>query len=1623
MAEAYKGLTIRIGADAQPLTRVLKNVNSAARSTAREMRNITAALKKDPGNTSLLNMQLRAMADNSRAAANKVNILQREFKQLVSTGPGGMKNLAAAMQNIETETAIARNNFNSLDQALEGVYDTVIKYNTAVKGMSTDEAATALRTLRREAKNSADEVGMLEKELRKVWSEKPNLIPFNTKSVDEAIIKWKELRKEAVAAEKVLENCNRVSALKNLSLDIELAKVQMKEMHVEAIGVRNALAQIGTSPAAKQATAQQKLLAQATKDAQNQLEAAVNISNSLPRSFEAASMKARSLEQVTKLLENQLDGAQAKLKTLDGSTVGKIEKEFITTGNAVRVTTDRVAEYRTQIDLAEDELKSLKAIQKSFSSGDAYWEVLENEISKVNNKLKETRTNLSNTEAKLAAANKAHAYRTAELDVQKLNSQLAANQRLVATASQRWVQFGASIRTAGYSMTSTVGAMAIMGGMYAIQAATDIDSAYRNMRKTVNGTEEQFEHLRDAALKFSQTHFTSADQILEIESIGGQLGIAVQNLEKFAETVSNVDIATNLDTETISQNLGQLTNIMNDMNQDLQSGPGSMEAYGDALVRLGNNTAAQEDKIQNVMMRIASMGTICNMSTPDLLALAAATAATGQGAEAAGTALSRTFSGIESAVNGSERALAKLAESGDLTEDEIEDLTESIEKSENKLKVFAEVAGMSAEEFKAAWNGDNVMQDAFKPFIEGLRRIADEGGSVDSVLSELGINSVRQKQTLQGLTQTVDILGNAVTMSNDAWNGVSDQWGAAGDAAREAERKAEGFSGQLEMLKNNAKVLASELLEALTPALISAVDVVRDVVSAFKDLPDGVKQAIVLGGVLTALSGPMMTFGGNAISATASFVGFLNKTKGGTSVLEGFGQKIFGLGSGLSKVGKEGSIASGIMGKLGGGVKGVGQAMFSLSGAALPVTLAFGTLGAAIGLSIKQAADLYEGVNSARRTTDKLNESSKKLKDSVRKSFSSIGDSINSNLTANLEDAQNRYEEFAEKIVSSREQLASAAEQTASKIGMIRQSASDAASLMEKLQKNGSLTELEYEQLSLAIDNYNQTTGDSVQLTKNEDGAIRVLKDGVDLTADSFRELAKAQEIAAKKEYFTKAANAGYENRLEAIKELQQAQRDLAEAQATIDNFGARPDTVSDGGVAAQNYDKQLAEAQGTLDAAKERVKGYVSSLNSLTKEERAATEMLALFDSAAAKQEGTLEHLIYTNENVQAAFEGSNSSISDFKKILEKAGVSADSLTETDLVSVVGDWDGSISDLAKHLNDAKLISDEARASLEGLSLLHIGDKTFIVGDDGTIDEEEAKLAGIQQFVIDGKHYYVTDDGSIYDQESQIFDLESMKIGDKYFIVNDEGTALNAQGELIALDNFQIGDKPLYITTDGLKTAEGDLYTFDDLGLSAKDFEVTDEGTIRISEDKLGSLNKTIESVPKNVEVKATADTSDATAKFNNLKDLIASVNSKAVDLGASMLVTAMGQNATGGFRRLASQRNLALHAAGAFITNGTTYIGSDRNGVHHIAGEAGREFVQHHADGTTSIIPLQNRKYMAPFVSAVADMLSGGSQNVISKDDLYKVADAVIRSNQQQGDIVLVIDDREMGRIVRKFA
>ena len=231
--------------------------------------------------------------------------------------------------------------------------------------------------------------------------------------------------------------------------------------------------------------------------------------------------------------------------------------------------------------------------------------------------------------------------------------------------------------------------------------------------------------------------------------------------------------------------------------------------------------------------------------------------------------------------------------------------------------------------------------------------------------------------------------------------------------------------------------------------------------------------------------------------------------------------------------------------------------------------------------------------------------------------------------------------------------------------------------------------------------------------------------------------------------------------------------------------------------------------------------------------------------------------------------------------------------------------------------------------------------------------------------------------------------------GDMEAALESAGLAVDSlTGKIEKSNSVELRDKYATVTLeDGqLLDAQGNVYTWNGTDLVDQDGNVViDQKELVDAQGNLVTWNGT-EMRSKSASV--SVDTSGIDAARNKWEWW------QPATKWAEVVVSKLGiGDAAGGFYQ--------LHAAGDFITNGPISLGRDRDGINHIAGEAGREWVKFHADGTTSIVPIENRKYLRPYAEEIASMIGGsGTTNYYITLD-YKAGDD---ANKLFGDFTRMV-------------
>lgn len=1339
MADTYRGLTIRIGGDTTQLSNAIKGVNRDASNLESILRKTSQALKINPASLKAAELRMQALSDKSTDLYAKAKILSTAYEQIRISDE--FRKAQAYVEKTGDSVGSATTRFNTLNSELEKIkrgfaeldgVDTSIQKNYTEWNKSAQENIKSMRDL-----------GVI---------------------TQDDYEKYRQLVSAQQQAQDAMDMTKSVAQMRDLDAEITKTKETAKSLAQQYVDLRVEQSAIrgNTFKETEAELAKTKMTALTLEQQLEKVDKALDLD---PQSIATLSLKMQLLAEKSSNSNTELEQVKKRLSELgniDGvvSDAKNVNQEF--------------TKWRTSLENSVQELNQAKAVAASLkqelteamaagkSSGGRTFTELREEITKTENKIKELEVAQKGIDAGFTTAKAQKEYQDLTIKARTLENAITDCDKQMGNSNRGFEGWSSSLTNVGLSLTATVIPSLQQFISASAESAQEIDSSYRNMRKTVNGTEEDFEALKQSALNFSKTHVTSADQILEIQAMGGQLGIAVNDLDKFSQTVSNLNIATNIsDAEEMSEKLGQLASITGMTSNEY-------DKFADSLVRLGNNTPTLESNIMDVSSRIGSMATIVGMSVPDILALSTAVAATGQQSEAAGTAISNTMSDIENAVG----------------------------KGGEALEGFASVAGMSAENFANTWNTSPI--EAIKSFITGLKDIESSGGSADTTLNDLGITGVRQKQALLGLTQTVDVLNDSLTMSNDAWNGVSDQWGNAGDAAREAERKAEGFSGQMSILENNMQVLGATVADSLAPWLEKANELFGVVSSAVDGLDDSQKQAIIsLAGMVTAL-GPLLTIAGALIPV---FTRLKNQNLLMQAQMEAFGVAAKGTINPIGSLGKKMSGLPSVLGKAGSAMSKFGSLSIGAQGAIISLALIIGQQ------LVSAIQDYVQKQEQFKQSTDGLVNAQK----DAQKAVEEMGISTSST-AGEVDNATVSYKGLSKAMEESAKQGADMAEEqknwwteyyTNSKL------VERYISTIEDLGSKGELTKGEIAKLQNAVEGYNKITGDSVTITDEVTGSLSKSNDELRANADNWREAAEAQ---AYQKFMGEAIEKSVKDQ-ENLTKAQQAYNDALNAMAEGNQIAGAGEeqrkqlqeatkAFNDSTIAAQNYEDKLNGTGQSMLSWIGSNKNYtdalaqngvkIDSFTNYVKSLGLSQEQLAM----KTPQEVNAMVLAYANlSNSSVGFDRA-------KAAMDGLGLSQEQVStlSPNQIAIITNAYQTMQDAGMNVDEVKNKVGELGISQEQLAGLTSDQMAIIVG---AYQSGNADIQTICEAIKNGTIDQLGQAGS--GGGGAFADGERSQIGNIQSASTEAGTTANTSLEKSAGDSYNSGDHWLANFVSGIK--------------------------------------------------------------------------------------------------------------------------------------------------------------------------------------------------------------------------
>lgn len=1290
--------------------------------------------------------------------------------------------------------------------------------------------------------------------------------------------------------------------------------------------------------------------------------------NLLKSKYDALKQSTSQLPKEIDKLTGSLKQKQSTLKTT--GTLLESQKEHLKhLQKTYGKTSEAALKYK---DTVANTSKAYKNTEKEVKA-------LETQIKSLNGTFSSQQRELQSLPTKIANAETG--YFKLRDAMQQTHTAFRNNGGKLADVAQRFNDVGGRVQAFGQKMSGFGDGLSKMTaglstGMYlAGKAAIDFESSFAGVVKTVNGSPEQLNRIRQGFLDLSTQIPVSANELAKIGEVAGQLGIKTENILDFTKTIADLGATTNLSAEEGATSLAQFMAVMG-------TSQGNIRNLGSSIVELGNNFATNERSIVEMAQRLSGMGKQTNMAEADVLGLAAALSTVGIEAEAGGSAMTQVMNKMQNAV----------ASGGD------------------GLQKFASAAGVSANEFANAFRTRPV--EALQMLLKGLDEVKENGGNVNEVLAGLGITGIREADAIKRLAGALNGdsgLGKALDIANKGWKENN-------ALTKEASIRYQTSASKLKMAKNEIQKMAIEMGSQLLPKLAQALTASKPLVNSlgnmmlwFSKLPTAVQLATLGFGPFMSVLGRMTTGIGSGVKAIGSFVKWVGKMSTAKSVgdMIKLSTSIAGVGTQAAKAGSMATLLTNpyVAGAalIGAAFVGVGTAIYR------EMTKHSRNHEAAIELTNGKYKEWYDAVikgaeqsgNSINHMGDAVKRNSEAVKSEIKKvqaANTEIMENINKNFKdgkwyklefdgrfrKQLKEALSLSDEDVNQISSSVQvaanlasnslaslnskylegsritadyamaQIKAASDITTSTVQSVEQRKAAEMSLLEQKKANNLVTE----------DYYNR---EKERLSQHYDSIINETRDAQNTINDILSSAAREKRVLTKSELdqLEEAYKKVGKTATEAATESKEAQKILQEA---------FDDTTATAKLAAL---KQM----GIIDQAKEN---YIKGLGSA---EKKVQEMNKALDEWAAKEGGF--------KTIGIEYEGGDIAF-NFKNDYERAL--------------------ALPDIKKAIMISESQGRTIKMTIDDLNFLNsmgIHPKNVEIVDNASqpLDNVNGKIGQFKDTEIAPKSIMLRDEATpnITKAFNKLLDFASLNVPDKNINATDNASAVIDQAKF-SLDGFNATETPVKSIM-----AQGNATPFIDQAKSSADsFNATDTPTKSImaqgnatpfTNQATSSLNA-FNGTPTPPKVLSAVDAASGTiwgviGLLNSIPREVVSV--VRVMSSVSGIPSFPGFFATGG--------NIGMFARGGNIGQ-TESLQPNYTGI---VGEAGPELFRVTKNGV-NITPLSTSEKIKGISGALAEHGSKNNGNEIN------VTINVTGNNINNKEDINVLVDTIENKLVRKM-
>lgn len=759
-----------------------------------------------------------------------------------------------------------------------------------------------------------------------------------------------------------------------------------------------------------------------------------------------------------------------------------------------------------------------------------------------------------------------------------------------------------------------ISALATAGLIGMTKEAVSYESNIANIKKVVKDlSDDTIKSLKDIAVQTG----VSFDEISDYASMAGTLGIAEKDISTFAKTMTDLNTATSgaISGEEGAKSVARFLNIV-------KVGTEETSNFGSALTGVADQFATTADEVLATSSAMAGLASVFNVDQYDIIGISAVLQSLGVSSAVSASSITKTFQTIQLAVEKNGEDLEELAKTSGMSAKEFaeawenkpmeamlafadglqgtvfKEINEAIQTNSDKLESYANVLGMTKEQFVTAFNKDNV--GTVNQYADALSNLNDDEKSAIKILDDLGLSGVRYSQTLLKLSGNGEKVKSAINDANKAWAENTALTDKANTIYESTEAR---LKGSKESLMQSAAVLGDSLL----PVIDDVTDGVKNFSKWFANLDESSRKAIV---------------GATAFTATLA-----PTAKGISAVTGGISSMIGGYKSLRKWTIENKDNLQTLTSSCGGFVDMTGKIVSSLN----PVVLLLG------GATVATVA-LYNAMSKARSTVFEENQ---EILDSIGRISEATAESTNTRLNeiSNLEFSMNTEKETIDSLIEKYYEEKRAGQDTTATKEQIGKAIDDLNANLDGsnvhwdtntgkiVDQNGKVVDLknsindliETKQREVLMTEYSDAYDEALEKQKGlvanmEDATNNFVdvaernketlgssfddvKGNLDLSAQAFNQ--SLDGMTEKQKISALAIKLAYDEVVVATQNLNEGQQSVDNIQKTIGEIStASGETLNSWLQISQNSDLNFATARGDVDYLNTRMEELQEKLN-----------------------------------------------------------------------------------------------------------------------------------------------------------------------------------------------------------------------------------------------------------------------------------------------------------------------------------------------------------------------------------------------------------------------------------------